>query len=65
MTPAEFEPAIPGSERPQTHASDRDHWNRNFVVVIIIIIIIIIIIPKTVLQDKLKQLTTIAVSLIR
>jgi len=23
MPPAEFEPTIPGSERPQTHASDR------------------------------------------
>jgi hypothetical protein len=23
MTPAEFEPAIPASERPQTHALDR------------------------------------------
>ena len=29
MPPVEFEPAIPASEWPQTHALDRaDHWDR-------------------------------------
>jgi hypothetical protein len=40
MTPAEFEPAIPVTERPQTHALDRAGTNK-FIVHIIIIIIII------------------------
>jgi hypothetical protein len=63
MIPAGFEPVIPGSERPQTHALDRFHWNRYFI--IIIIIIIVIIIPKTVLQDKMNSNTPVAICLIR
>jgi hypothetical protein len=44
MTPAEFESAIPVSERPQTHALDPAATNKFILHIIIIIISIIIII---------------------
>ena len=45
MPPTEFEPAIPASERPQTHALDRAATGTGIIIIIIIVVLNCTVIP--------------------